>query len=184
MQKPRLALLQLLSALVVAALLAAPISSASALTRLDPPSSSLEGRAFEVIVDNTSRTLSLGEIEALGLYRIETTSPWESGRLVFDGVLLRDVLRHVGLAEEPAVLLRAIDGYTQMIPREDWQRWPALIATRHAGKPLGRRDKGPTRLVYPLLDHPQLDTSEHKSRWIWLIDTIEPDRRAGRGPSH
>ena len=168
--------------LLAPALLALGLSPAGALTRVDL-SDSLEGRAFDLVVDGVLRTLSLAEIEALGLYRVETTTPWENSFAVFEGALLRDVLRHVGLAEEPAIILRAIDGYTQVIPREDWQSWPTLIATRSYGKPLSRRNKGPTRLVYPLLDHPELDTLEHKARWIWLIDALEPNgRRDGKPP--
>jgi hypothetical protein len=48
-----------------------------------------------------------------------------------------------------------------------------ILATRFDGKPLGRRHKGPTRIVYPLLAFPELATAERDARWVWLIASIE-----------
>ncbi|MBO6636868.1 MAG: molybdopterin-dependent oxidoreductase [Roseitalea sp.] len=118
-------------------------------------------------------SLTVSEIEMLGLQQVVTTSPWEQGELTFQGVLFRDLLKLAGLDDAEAVLVRAVDNYTQTIPREDWQSGPLLLATRQDGIPLTRRTQGPTRIVYPLKDQPAYDTALRKPRWVWMLASIE-----------
>jgi hypothetical protein len=129
--------------------------------------------ALTVLSPSGERQLSVAEIESLGLRRVTTRSPWEAGTLTFEGVLLRDLLRHLGLERADSLTVTASDDYTQVIPNEDWANWPLLVATRQDGKPLTRRTQGPTRLVYPLSDHPELDSPVHKPRWVWAISSME-----------
>lgn len=133
----------------------------------------LPDAAVSVIRTNGTMTVSVAELEAIGLKRVTTSSPWEKGQLVFEGILFRDFLKKVGLEDADAVLVRAKDNYTQSIPREDWTDGPLLLVTRQDGKPLTLRTQGPFRLVYPLLDHPEYDTEIHKRRWVWAITSIE-----------
>lgn len=125
------------------------------------------GRAvLKVVANGREAELELRDIEGLGLRRVRTRSPWEDGSFTFEGVLLRDVLKHAGLGDAKAVRVRASDDYIQTIPREDWVNAPVLLATRQDGQPMTRRMQGPTRIVYPLDDHPELDTPLHKPRWV------------------
>lgn len=133
----------------------------------------LPGAAVSVIGANGSINVTVAELEAVGLKRVTTHSPWEKGELVFEGILFRDFLEKVGLGDAEAVLVRAIDNYTQSIPRKDWMEGPLLLATRQNGKPLTLRTQGPIRLVYPLRDYPEYDTEIHKRRWVWAITSIE-----------
>lgn len=133
----------------------------------------LPSAAITVIGANGTITVSVAELESIGLLRVTTNSPWEKGQLVFEGILFRDFLKKVGLDDAEAVLVRAKDNYTQTIPREDWTDGPLLLATRQDGKPLNLRTQGPVRLVYPLLDHPEYDTEIHKDRWVWTITSVE-----------
>lgn len=154
------------------ACLAVAADPAAALTPVTlPPPPATAG--LSVHGPEGERAYTVAEIEALPLYRVVTTSPWEVGELTFEGVLLRDFLKLAGLAEAPAITIRAADGYTQMLPREEWADVPALLATRQDGRPLTRRTQGPIRLIYPLKDMPELDTEIRKPRWVWLIESIE-----------
>jgi hypothetical protein len=136
----------------------------------------LEGEqlvALTILSSSERRDITVSEIEALGLRQVTTRSPWEAGELKFEGVLLRDVLRLAGMENAEAVTVRAEDGYRQTIPREDWEKWPLILATRQDGQALTKRTQGPTRIVYPLNDYPELDTPDYKPRWIWTITSIE-----------
>ncbi|TIR86374.1 MAG: hypothetical protein E5X04_00705, partial [Mesorhizobium sp.] len=55
--------------------------------------------AFTVQKDGKQIPLTLRQLEKLGLYKVITTSPFEQGQLTFEGVLFRDVLKSVGLAD-------------------------------------------------------------------------------------
>ncbi|WP_051328522.1 molybdopterin-dependent oxidoreductase [Geminicoccus roseus] len=125
------------------------------------------------LLDGGERMLTVAELETLGIWRVRTISPWEEGEIVVEGPLLRDVLAHVGLERANSILVRSMDGFAQQIPRADWDRFPVILATRVDGRPLGRRHKGPTRIVYPLLQHPELASPDHAARWVWLIASIE-----------
>ena len=130
--------------------------------------------ALTIITSSERHDIMVSEIEALGLREVLTRSPWEAGEFRFEGALLREVLRLAGIEKAESVTVRAEDGYTQTIPREDWEKWPLLLATRQDGEALTRRTQGPTRIVYPLNDYPELDTPDYKPRWIWTITSIEP----------
>lgn len=165
--------------LVTAMLLLGLFASMGAPLRADPflPASSDDLPGLTVrLEDGQERSLSIQELESAGIRHIRTTSPWEIGQIDLEGPLLRDVLAMVGLAKSRRILIRAKDDYISEIPLSDWRDYPVILATRLGGRPLGQRQKGPTRIVYPLLDHPELSTPDRQGRWIWLIASIEASR--------
>jgi hypothetical protein len=117
------------------------------------------------------QSYDLATIEELGVYRLTTTSPFQDGDLTFEGVLLADLLAKEGIAEANGVELSAIDGYSQVIPREDWTTYPVLLATRQNGEPL--TDLGPLRVIYPISTHPELADELYEARWVWALNSIK-----------
>lgn len=160
------------SAIAIAVLLS---TLASALEPISLPATDAVA-AFVVVRGDEKTTVTVPELEALGLYRVTTKSPWEAGEFTFEGVLFSDFVAHLGLADASAIKVRAADGYTQDIPRADWLDKPLILATRQDGKPLTRRMQGPTRLIYPLAQYPAYDAGHQDARWVWLIQTMEPVR--------
>jgi hypothetical protein len=155
---------------VTAVVLFSPAASAVEPVSLPPAEAVV---AFVVSKGGEEVPVMVPELEALGLYRVKTKSPWEPGELTFEGVLFGDVVEHLGLADARAVRVQALDGYSQDVPREDWIDKPLILATRQDGKPLIRRTQGPSRLIYPLSEYPDYDTVVHDPRWVWLIKSIE-----------
>ncbi len=147
--------------------------TANALERLHKPPV-VGGAAFTIKQDSGERAVDLADLCGLPQYKLRTDSPWEDGEQLFEGVLLRDALAYLNLDTADAVIIRAVDDYSQRIPREDWDNYPVMLALRENGSFLTRRNQGPTRLVYPVLDHPELDNPVHRNRWVWLIESIEP----------
>ena len=119
-----------------------------------------------------ARTFTLRALEALGTYRVRTSTFWPADNGVYDGVLMSDLLRAAGLGDAPAVRVIALDGYSQVLPRGDWTRWPLMIATRRNGRPLTRRHKGPLRVVYPRDSDKRLADQAFRLRWVWMVKTI------------
>ena len=111
-------------------------------------------------------------LEALGLHRIQTSTPWTDGISIFEGVLLSDLLDHVG-ARGSVAHAHALNNYEVDIPVEDFRRYPVLLALRRDGHELDRRDKGPIWIVYPRDAHPELQTAIINSRWVWQLDRLE-----------
>lgn len=119
------------------------------------------------------KTYTLAQIEAQGLYELTTSTFWPEDDGTYQGVLLSALLTDAGLVDSAAVRIAALDDYSQVIPREDWRRWPVLLATRREGAPMSIQDKGPLRIIYPRDMDPRLGDPTYRLRWVWLVTTIE-----------
>lgn len=116
---------------------------------------------------------SPAQLENLGLHQVSTSTFWPEDNGTYAGPLLVDVLRQAGLDKAEAVRIRARDGFSQILPRQDWEKWPVMLATRYNGKPMGVHEKGPLRVIYPRDMSPELSDSIYRLRWVWLVDSIE-----------
>lgn len=118
--------------------------------------------------------LDLATVEQMGLVRYTVHDPWLDADHEFSGVLLADVLDTVG-ASSASTHLRfvAIDDYEVQISIADARRWPVLLATKMDGQPMTVEDKGPTRIVWPYDQYPEIDRLTYKDLWIWSLETLE-----------
>jgi hypothetical protein len=122
--------------------------------------------------ESGSRSLSVAELERLGMHEVRTKTFWPEDDGLYAGPLLRDVLQQVGLDKADEIRVRARDGFSQVIPRQDWERWPILLATRRDGQLMKPRHKGPLRIIYPRDMSPELAESIYRLRWVWLVEHI------------
>ncbi len=120
------------------------------------------------------RHFDLPQLEALGLKSLRTHTFWPADDGNYQGPLLADVLKSASIEQAGALRFTGLDGFSQIIPREDWVRWPLLLATRRDGKPISRHDKGPLRLIYPRDSDKTLEDPIYRLRWVWLLRSIEP----------
>ena len=139
--------------------------------KIDLPPLAKGDAVLDIATAKGVQSYDLATIEEVGVYRLITTSPFEDGDLTFEGVLLADLLAKEGIAEATGVELSAIDGYSHVIPREDWTSYPVLLATRQDGEPLS--DLGPLRIIYPISSHPELADELYEARWVWALTTIK-----------
>jgi len=162
---------------VLLAILLLPVQTAAGAgpvpVRVDLPLSKDDRAVLVVQTGAGARSFSLAQLEALGLYRVSTSTFWPGDEGVFEGPLLADVLKAAGLDDAAEVRVSALDGFTQQIAREDWTRWPVMLATRKKGQPMTTRNKGPIRIVYPRDMDPQLADARYRLRWVWLVKQIE-----------
>jgi hypothetical protein len=128
---------------------------------------------LEIATPAGAQQYDLATLEAIGVYRMTTSSQWDQESPIFEGVLLSDLLADAGLAEAQAVELTAADDYSQAIPREDWTAYPVLVATRQDGQLLQGDERGPLRMVYPLSLYPELDHDDYHARWVWSLKQIK-----------
>ncbi len=128
---------------------------------------------LSVVTPAGSRHYTLAELEAAGLKKVTTRTFWPADDGSYQGPLLADVLKLAGLDGAAAVRVSARDGFSQVIPRADWTRWPILLATRRDNQPLSPRNKGPLRIIYPRDQDPVLEDTIYRLRWVWLVNSIE-----------
>ncbi|WP_372424965.1 molybdopterin-dependent oxidoreductase [Salinarimonas chemoclinalis] len=168
----------LVAATVAAVLQLAPATAADGASRVaasDGARAETRAETPEIRIGPpaSGRTVSIADIERLPMHEVPGGLSMDREGTHFRGPLLADVLALIGADGEDAVTLRGADGYGARIPREDWERWPLVLATRVDGAPLGVRARGPARLLYPVHLHPELDDRIYIDRSVWLIAEIE-----------
>lgn len=84
------------------------------------------------------------------------------------GARMRDVLAHFSI-EGSVADASAIDSYRIDIPVEDAMKYDVILATTVDGKKLSIRDRGPLWVVYPLGQHPELQSPTYEARSIWQL---------------
>jgi hypothetical protein len=110
-------------------------------------------------------------LEALGLEKLRTSSPWTDGVPVFEGVPARAVMDAVG-ARGSTVVASALNDYQIEIPMDDFERYPVLFALSMDGRELMVRDRGPIWIVYPRDDYPELRNERVNARWVWQLSGL------------
>lgn len=164
-------------AILTAMTLAPRPVTAQAPTLLTEPLAPLSAQAaratLTVVGGSSTQRLSVADLERLPMHRLRTQTFWPDDDGTYEGPLLAEVLKRAGIDGAKEVRVRALDDFSQLIPQEDWKRWPVLLATRRDGKPLSTRDKGPLRVIYPRDMDPTLSEETYRLRWVWLVNRIE-----------
>lgn len=111
-------------------------------------------------------------LEAIGRRSITTTTAWNDGAHVFEGVLARDVMHAIGADDVESVRAIALNEYEATIPTSDFAKYNVLFAWSMDGKQMTARDKGPLWIVYPKLDHAELRDELYDARWVWQLNRL------------
>ena len=132
---------------------------------------SVSGR-IEAFNKNGSAEFDRAMLEALGMERFETTTPWYNGPVKFEGVRMQKLMQAVGASGE-SVTAVALNDYTTDIPLADFERYGVLLAMKRDGNEMPVRDKGPLFIVYPYDSKPELKSQKFYSRSAWQVAKLE-----------
>jgi len=163
------------------AMTVAVIAAVLLVTAPGPVSASMEKPSGRIILsisgaisetnDGSDAVFDRAALRALGMHPLVTTNPFETGLQRFEGVLLSDVLNHVG-ASGKTIIARALDGYTVEIPVADAARYPILLAMVWNGREMTVRNKGPLWIVYPVDQFDELKKEVYSIRSIWQLTRL------------
>ena len=124
--------------------------------------------------DGGEMTLDPAALEALGAWRLTTTTPWREVPATFEGPLLIDVLSAAGLEDAAAIRVVAENDYAVTIPRQAWDGITILVATRVDGAAHSRRARGPIQFVMDMAEYEASDVAFERY-WVWMAARITPD---------
>jgi len=110
-------------------------------------------------------------LESLGMRTLKTSTNWTTGVKTFEGILVRDVLRHVG-AKGTSAVATALNDYSAEIPLSDFEKFDVLLALRMDGRDLLPRDRGPIWIVYPRDNNAELQDARYDHRWVWQLTSL------------
>jgi len=136
----------------------------------DRPILRLDGN-IQVRNDGNAAAFDLKMLQAAGVTKLATSTPWTDGKPEFEGILMRDLLKLVG-AKGTTVTAIALNDYKVTIPASDFEKYPVLLAYRMNGELLKVREKGPLWIIYPRDQYKELDNKPTQGKWVWQIKEI------------
>ena len=114
--------------------------------------------------------LDLASLEKMRRVRLEAAEPFLKRRVMFEGVLLSDLLAVAGVPESASkVSLTALDDYKVDFKVADVRSSQMLLATKADGKHMPVDRSGPIRIVFP--DSSSL--GRNPDLWIWSVSSMK-----------
>ena len=110
-------------------------------------------------------------MDALPKKQIKTENPWDHGPSVYEGVLLRDLMKYVK-ADGKTATFSALNDFRSDMPIEDMDKYDVILAYKRDGVDLSVRDKGPFFVVFPFSDVPELATEARYAQSVWQVNRI------------
>ena len=120
----------------------------------------------------TGATFDREMLEAIGLTKVKTTTPWHSGTVEFEGIPLSKLLDSVG-ATGKTVRAVALNDYASSIPISDFAAHGVILALKRDGQYMPVRDKGPLFIIYPYDSSPELKSQMYYARSVWQVKRLE-----------
>ncbi|MBC8738582.1 molybdopterin-dependent oxidoreductase [Paraburkholderia sp. UCT31] len=111
------------------------------------------------------------QFDALPQTTVSTSTSWTKGVHVFRGPLLRDLQKAVG-ASGTTMNAYAIDDYMQGIPVSDFTKYNVILADTMDGKPLPPDHYGPTWVIYPRDQFPELVGPLTDGKFVWQVNRV------------
>jgi hypothetical protein len=106
-------------------------------------------------------------LQKLGMIAVTTDFPKGGDIHTFEGPRLEDVLAAAGV-QGRMLTIRALDGYAIDAPVEQLIAQGAVVALKRDGRPFGIGDFGPTQIVFPRAERPDL-ADMNDDNWVWSI---------------
>jgi hypothetical protein len=110
-------------------------------------------------------------LDKLPRKQIKTENPWDHGPVVYEGVLLRDLMKFAK-ADGSMATVTALNDYRADIPLADMDKYDVILADTRDGVVLPVRDKGPFFVVFPFTDVPELASEARYAQSVWQVNRI------------
>lgn len=107
-------------------------------------------------------------IKAMPATRFRTNTPWTSGPVEFEGVLLKDLF---GMAAVTGTKIRAtaLNDYIVDLDYQTLLSAGAIVAYRVDGAEISVREKGPLWIMFPFDEKPELKAETIYSQSVWQL---------------
>ncbi|WP_025675357.1 molybdopterin-dependent oxidoreductase [Salinivibrio socompensis] len=112
-------------------------------------------------------------LSRLPVIELDTHTPWTQGLQKFKGVRLSTLLDHANVPRFQEITLRSMNRYQSQLAWDDIRQYQPIIAFERNGQPMTIRTLGPLWLIFPLDDHPQLQSERFHQAMVWQLTNIE-----------
>lgn len=125
------------------------------------------------LLQTAPKAVTVDDLENLPPTEYAVLDPYLKKRVVYRGVLLKNLVAKYARPGTKRIRLRAIDEYKAEFIKEEWVRFDIMLATRMNGNRMGIRENGPARIVLPYDTAKGINKTLYKPRWIWQVNRIE-----------
>ncbi len=156
--------------ILLAAVLGAGAALAQAPPRAPAPAVLVTGKVHAA--DSAKGfALTAAVLEKLPQRSFTTNAPWTKAPQTYTGVLLRDLLAHLGAS---GTQLQAIahNDYASTIPVDDARQFDVIVAYKIDGQLIPVRDRGPLLIMYPFDAKPELQHRRYYERSVWQLKMV------------
>ncbi len=122
--------------------------------------------------DGTTRSVSVSEVEALGLESFVEMDPFVEREIEYSGVPLQAFIHFFGGESAEKATFTGIDDYAYSLETPNWGGGNLYLVTRQDGRRIGHREKGPFRIVDRGYDHARLSSKYSFNEWVWMIKKV------------
>jgi hypothetical protein len=100
---------------------------------------------------------------------VKMDDPWMGDGIAYKGILVRDLLKDMGVKGATTIKVVATDGKGLDINIADAEKWDIMLAHWADGKLLDEETGGPVKIVFPA-DARTVYTDE---QWMWWLTTAD-----------
>jgi hypothetical protein len=118
-----------------------------------------------------SVTYDRNALEKMEMVSFETSTPWNSGVVKFEGIPMVELLKTAGVSGTNATVT-ALNDYSSSVPVEDFQKYNVILAVKRDGQYMPVADQGPFFIVYPYDSDPVLQNQPYYGRSVWQVKAI------------
>ena len=119
----------------------------------------------EIVADN-------GLLESVGTIKYTVYDPYENRAVEYEGILLESLFDQFGSTDTTDITVTAMDDYQQVVQRADAEKWLIILALKADGEYAQREHRGPSMIIYPYDDYPELSPSVYDPFWVWQVANI------------
>ncbi len=123
--------------------------------------------------ENISKRVSVKDIEKIGYVDFTIRDPYLNKMSKYGGVLIGDFVKFYAKSSVTSVTFTAIDDYSIVIKKDQWENEPILLATKINDKYAGFKQRGPLRIIFPNYTPSIKKYSKNLVNWVWMIKSIE-----------
>lgn len=139
----------------------------------EPTVLTIEG-AISVTNQDNVLAFDMPTLESLGTVSYSVPDPWLQTDVIYEGVLLSDLLAISGASEHATVLVAtALDDYQVDLPLGEIDGWPVLVAIRANDLYMGVAESGPVRIIFPYQAFPDITSARNMSVWSLARLTVK-----------
>jgi hypothetical protein len=123
-------------------------------------------------VGETTISIDTETLESLGTIKYTINDPYEEEVVEYEGVLLETLFDQFGDENSTEVHIVAINDYAETIPRTHVEKWPVMVALKANGIYASSDHRGPSMIIYPYDQFPEINPTTHDRFWVWQIKSM------------